>query len=98
GLFAAAIGLAVLTRYNTGNVVFFYPPWRIDLSLNFFILVALLLFVMLFVVIGALRVAQALPGRVSQYRRNKRDREANRALRESLKSLFEGRFGQAEKA
>ena len=97
-LFAAAIGLAVLARYNAGNVVFFYPPWRVDLSLNFFILLAVLLFVMLFFVIRALRVAQDMPQRVAQYRREKRDREANRALRESLKALFEGRFGQAEKA
>lgn len=98
GLFASAIGLAVLARFNAGNVVFFYPPWRIDLSLNFFVVLAVLLFVLLFAVIRALRSAQAMPRRVAQYRRDKRDREANRSLRESLKALFEGRFGQAEKA
>ncbi|WP_151446565.1 heme biosynthesis protein HemY [Lacisediminimonas profundi] len=98
GLFAAAIGLAVLARFNAGNVVFFYPPWRVDLSLNFFIVIAVLLFFTLFTVIRALRSAQRMPQRVAQYRRDKRDREANQALRESLKSLFEGRFGQAEKA
>ncbi len=98
GLFAAAIGLAVLARFNVGNVVFFYPPWRIDLSLNFFVVLAALLFFMLFAVIRALRTAQGMPRRVAQYRRDKRDREANRSLRESLKALFEGRFGQAEKA
>jgi HemY protein len=98
GLFAAAIGLAVLARFNAGNVVFFYPPWRVDLSLNFFIVIAVLLFVMLFALIRALRTAQGMPQRVAQYRRAKRDREANRSLREALKSLFEGRFGQAEKA
>jgi HemY protein len=39
-----------------------------------------------------------MPQRVAAYRRDKREREGNRALREALKSLFEGRFGHAEKA
>ncbi|MDB5797506.1 MAG: heme biosynthesis protein HemY [Paucimonas sp.] len=98
GLFAAAIGLAVLARFNAGNVVFFYPPWRVDLSLNLFVVLAALLFMTLFGILRALRTAQLLPQKVAQYRRDRADREANRALREALKALFEGRFGQAEKA
>ena len=35
-LMAAAIGIAVTARFNPGNVVLFYPPHRIDLSLNLF--------------------------------------------------------------
>lgn len=97
-LFAVAIGLAVLARYNPGNVVLFFPPYRIDLSLNFFVVLLLLLFIILYVVIRAIRVTQKLPARVIGYRRNKRETTANNALRDSLKSLFEGRFGQAEKA
>lgn len=97
-LFAAAIGLAVGARFNPGNVVFFYPPYRVDLSLNLFIVLAALLFAVLFVVLNALRSAQEMPQRVAAYRRDKREREGNRALREALKSLFEGRFGHAEKA
>ena len=97
-LFAAAIGLAIATRFNTGNVVFFYPPYRVDLSLNFFIALILAAFVVLYVFIRAVRVAQRLPGRVLAYRRGKRQDESNQALRDALKALFEGRFGQAEKA
>jgi len=97
-LFAVAIGLAVLARYNPGNVVLFFPPYRIDLSLNFFVILLLLLFIILYVVIRAIRVTQKLPARVIGYRRHKRETTANNALRDSLKSLFEGRFGQAEKA
>ncbi len=97
-LFAAAIGLAVGARFNLGNVVFFYPPYRIDLSLNFFIVLVALLFIVLFAIFNALRSAQQMPQRVAAYRREKREREGNRALREALKALFEGRFGHAEKA
>jgi HemY protein len=97
-LFATAIGLAIATRFNTGNVVFFYPPYRIDLSLNFFVALVLVSFVLLYAIVRAVRVAQGLPERVLAYRRRKRQDESNQALRDALKALFEGRFGQAEKA
>lgn len=97
-LFAAAIGLAVGARFNPGNVVLFYPPYRIDLSLNFFLLLLGLLFAMVYVTMNTIRDAQRLPQRVAAYRREKREREGNRAMREALKALFEGRFGHAEKA
>lgn len=97
-LFAAAIGLAVGARFNPGNVVFFYPPYRIDLSLNLFIVLVALLFAVLFAVLNAIRSTQQMPQRVAAYRREKREREGNRAMRDALKALFEGRFGHAEKA
>ena len=97
-LFATAIGLAVLSRYNVGNVVLFYPPYRVDLSLNFFLLLAALLFVFLYGLLNALRVTQQMPRRVAQYRRERREREGNKALRDALRALFEGRFGHSEKA
>jgi len=97
-LFASAIGLAVLARFNPGNVVLFYPPYRIDLSLNFFIFAVLAVFLVIYVVIRAIRLTQKLPGRVIAYRRAKRENESNKALRDALKAYFEGRFGQAEKS
>jgi len=97
-LFASAIGLALAARYNVGNVVLFYPPYRVDLSLNFFLLATALLFILLYVALRALRHVQRLPGRVIAYRRAKREREGDQSLRDALKALFEGRFGQAEKA
>jgi HemY protein len=97
-LMAAAIGIAVTARFNPGNVVFFYPPHRIDLSLNLFVVLAALLFLVLYVLVRALRATLGMPERVAEYRLKKREREANRGLREALKALFEGRFGHAEKA
>ena len=97
-LCATAIGLAVTARFNPGNVVLFYPPYRIDLSLNLFLLLALLAYLLVTLIVDAIRSTKEMPGKVAKYRREKREREGNRALREALKSLFEGRFGHAEKA
>jgi HemY protein len=97
-LLATAIGLAVTARFNAGNVVLFYPPYRVDMSLNLFILLLALLFLVFYAVFNTIRATQKMPGRVAEYRRSRREREGNRALRDALKSLFEGRFGQSEKA
>lgn len=97
-LLATAIGLAVLARFNPGNVVLFYPPYRVDLSLNFFLLLATLLFLFLYILVDAVRSTREMPRKVASYRRVKREREGNQALRDALKALFEGRFGHAEKA
>jgi HemY protein len=97
-LMATAIGIAVTARFNPGNVVFFYPPHRIDMSLNLFVVAAALLFLLLYGLLRAVRATLGMPVRVAEYRRQKREREANRGLRDALKALFEGRFGHAEKA
>ena len=97
-LMAAAIGIAVTARFNPGNVVFFYPPHRIDLSLNLFVVLAVLLFLLVYGLVRAVRATLGMPRQVAAYRFRKREREANRGLREALKALFEGRFGHAEKA
>lgn len=95
---AAAIGVAVTARFNPGNVVFFYPPHRIDMSLNLFVVLTVLLFLLLYWLVRAIGATLAMPQRVAAYRQRKREREGNKGLRDALKALFEGRFGHAEKA
>ncbi|MES2898732.1 MAG: heme biosynthesis protein HemY [Pseudomonadota bacterium] len=97
-LMAVAIGVAVTARFNPGNVVFFYPPHRIDMSLNLFVLAMVMLFIALYGLLRALRATVAMPAKVTAYRQRKRERDGNKGLRDALKALFEGRFGHAEKA
>ena len=95
---AAAIGIAVTARFNPGNVVLFYPPHRIDMSLNLFVVLLALLFLMLYGLARAIVSTLRMPDRVAAYRLRKREREGNKGLRDALKALLEGRFGHAEKA
>jgi HemY protein len=97
-LMAAAIGIAVTARFNPGNVVLFYPPHRIDMSLNLFVVVAAALFLLMYGLARAISATLNMPRRVAAYRLRKREREANKGLRDALKALFEGRFGHAEKS
>ncbi|MFZ6798507.1 heme biosynthesis HemY N-terminal domain-containing protein [Undibacterium sp. Di24W] len=97
-LFALAAGIAIGARFNTGNVVLFYPPLRIDVSLNFFLVLLALLFFVVYIIVRTIVATAEMPKKVSEYRQSKRERESNRSLREALKALFEGRFGHAEKS
>jgi HemY protein len=97
-LMAAAIGIAVTARFNPGNVVLFYPPHRIDMSLNLFVVLGALLFLVLYGLVRAFNATMKMPQKVAAYRQRKREREGNKGMRDALKALFEGRFGHAEKA
>lgn len=97
-LFATAVIVALSARFNPGNVVLFYPPYRVDLSLNLFIVLVLVVFLLLGLLFYTVSVTQQMPERVASYRRAKSERDGNKALRDALKAFFEGRFGHAEKA
>ncbi len=97
-LFTAAVLLALSAHFNPGNVVLFYPPYRIDMSLNLFIVATLVVFTMLGVLFYTINLTRQMPERVAIYRRTKGERDGNKALRDALKAFFEGRFGHAEKA
>ncbi len=96
-LFAAAVGLALVAQLDSGNVVLFYPPYRIDLSLNLFALIAVLSFGFFYVLLRLARKTYEMPQRVADYRLRQLEKRSNRALRGALQAYFEGRFGQAER-
>ena len=45
GLFGLAVAL-ILAAHNTGYLLLVYPPYRVEMSLNLFILLLLALFVL----------------------------------------------------
>jgi HemY protein len=96
-LFAAAVGLALALSADPGNVVVFYPPYRIDLSLNLFLLIELAMFVVVYGIIRLARGTVQMPQRVATYRQRQSEKRASRALRAALQAHFEGRYGHAER-
>ncbi|MEO8937789.1 MAG: heme biosynthesis HemY N-terminal domain-containing protein, partial [Burkholderiaceae bacterium] len=96
-VFAAAVGLALALSTDPGNVVVFYPPFRIDLSLNLFLLIEVVLFVVLYALIRIAKKTVQMPQRVALYRQRQSEKRASRALRGALQAHFEGRYGHAER-
>jgi HemY protein len=92
---ASAVTLALLFRLNTGYVLFVAPPYRIELSQNAFIIIAVLAFLALYAVIRAgVRIAR-MPADVREGRR-RRQLERVRAKQDAaIVALLEGRHGKA---
>ncbi|MGB6103667.1 MAG: heme biosynthesis HemY N-terminal domain-containing protein [Pusillimonas sp.] len=94
---AAAVGLALLLREHSGNVLIVAQPWRIELSLTLAVLLALGSFIILY---GLLRVAAWIGARPESFR-SWRSRRSQRREHELLESgwinVLEGRYTDAEK-
>ncbi len=97
GLFALAVGLAALARFNEGIVLITLPPWQIDLSFNFFILLLLGGGAAIYFLMRLAKSFYTFPGSWSQWRVHRRRDKAGRALREELLSFFEGHYSKALK-
>jgi HemY protein len=96
-MFALAVGLAVIARFSNGNVAIFWPPYRIDLSVNLAVAIIAISFVLLHLVLLGLRQVSKLGGDVKQYKQTRARDKATSALRDALMASFEGRFGRVER-
>lgn len=94
---SAAVGLAMLMRFNHGNVAVLWPPYRVDVSANLAVLILIAAFAALHGLLVALSGAWRLPTRVREYRERRRRESALVSLRDGMLALFEGRFGRAER-
>ena len=72
GLFAAAVALALFTGDNDGTVTIFWPPHRVDLSVNLVLLLLVGLFVLLHLALRALTAALELPRQARRWRAQQR--------------------------
>jgi HemY protein len=92
---AAAVTLALVFRLNTGYVLFVAPPYRVELSQNAFIIIALLVFLALYALIrAAVRLAK-LPAEVREGRRRRQFERFRSKQDAAVVALLEGRHGKA---
>ncbi|MCF8183744.1 MAG: heme biosynthesis protein HemY, partial [Polynucleobacter sp.] len=89
-----AVGLALAAHYNDGYVLLVLPPWRVEVSLNFFVLVAAGGFFLIYFLTRIVSYTLGLPRVVTEFRQRRKREKAALALRESWRLLQEGRYGQ----
>ena len=97
-LFAAAVGLAILARYNHGYVLVTYAPYRVEFSLNFLIVLLIAAFLTFYFLIRLAKATLGLPRKVRAYRLHRTRNRARSAMHDALTAYFEGRYNAAEKA
>lgn len=97
-LSVAAVVSAIALGSNDGLVTIYWLGWRTDLSLNFFLLALILIFLSAHSLIRGLDSLLDLPERAKRWRLANRERLAQAALRESLGLYLAGRYTRAHKA
>jgi HemY protein len=97
-LFAVAVVAAATFGTNDGLASFYWGAWRLDLSLNFFVLVLIGTCFLLVAVIQAVNSLIGLPQRAREWRTARRDRTGQAALRDALAQYFGGRYTRAQKS
>lgn len=96
-VFAAAVALVLLGRFDAGYALFIYPPYRVEVSMLFFALAAALAFLLVYYALRLLGQVFALPASVRAYRTRRRRERALTALAAALQAYYEGRYARAEK-
>ncbi|MEY4748144.1 MAG: hypothetical protein RIQ60_358 [Pseudomonadota bacterium] len=93
----AVLGASTLGA-NDALVSIFLPPWRVDLSLNLFVLIVVVLALALQFVARAVASLLGMPERARQWRERRREQAAQQAMRDCLIFFFAGRYSRAQKA
>ena len=94
-LAAAAVLSAAVLGANEGLVTFYRGVWRLDMSLNLFLVLALGVCFLVVTLMQGVRTLVGLPQRAKQWRTARRERLAQVALREALAQYFAGRYSRA---
>jgi HemY protein len=97
-LFVAAVVAATTFGRNDGLVSLYWSGWRLDVSLNLFLIALLLSCLALMLTLRALQSLASLPTRAHAWRVRRRESAAQGALRDALAEYFGARYSRARKA
>ncbi len=94
----AAVVAATTFGRNDGLVSLYWNGWRLDMSMNLFLLGLVGSCVALLVALRGVQSLITLPERAAAWRMQRRERAAQGALREALAEYFGARYSRAHKA
>ena len=97
-LFGVAVAAALFAGNNQGTVTLYWPPYRIDLSLNLVILLLAGGFTTLYAALRGLAAMLALPHKARRWRVQQKERAMHGALLDALTHMLGGRFIRSRKA
>lgn len=95
---ALAIGVSMVLGNNEGYVLIVRQPYRLELSLNFLLILIVLMFASLHLMLRLMHYIQRLPASVRTYKEGKRLKDGHAALLTSLHAITEGHYAAAEKS
>lgn len=90
--------VALILQIDVGNVAFLVHPYRVDVSLNLFIVALVVLLAVVYWIARAIQKMADFPEQVRLYRMRRDEIGGQHALIDAIRSLLEGRFARAERA
>jgi HemY protein len=97
-LFGIAVATALLAGNNQGTVTLFWPPYRVDLSLNMVLLLLMAGLVLLHTALRAVGALLEIPQQARRWRQQQKERAMHTALLDAMSHLLSGRFLRARRA
>lgn len=97
-LFGVAVAAALFAGNNQGTVTLYWPPYRIDLSLNLVVLLLVGGFTTLYAALRALAALLELPHQARRWRVQQKERAMHHALLDALTHMLAGRFLRSRKS
>lgn len=97
-LFAIAVIVALFANSNGGHITIYFPPYRLDTSLNLFIASILGTFIVSLLAWRTFAAVLDLPKQAAAYRRKQRETRSIGFLSEAIEDIFAGRFSKALKS
>ena len=97
-LFGIAVAIALFAGNNQGTVTLYWPPYRVDVSLNLVLLLLLGAFVFVHAVLGAMSALFDLPRQALRWRTQQKERAMFGSLLDGLSHMLAGRFIRARKS
>jgi len=96
-LLVVAVALAVVLREHGGNVIVVMPPWRVQVSTTFAVLLLIGLFAAVYTGLRLLGWLASLPERMRVWKGRRTQRRDQDLLERGWVALLEGRYDQAER-
>ncbi len=98
GIFAVAVALALLLGQRYGTVTLYWPPHRIDMSVNLALILGLALALLMHWALVSLQALFKLPETARRWREQQRKEAMVRSLVAALSQMLAGRFVRAKSA
>ena len=93
-----AIGIGSLLSQDTGLMIFSYAGYNIQMSLSFFVLGSLFLFIAAYFIFRILGGLIRLPKSINRWSRHRRHRRSEKYLSQGILAILEGDWRMAEQS
>jgi HemY protein len=98
GLFGIAVASALFAGNNDATVTLYWQPYRVDLSLNFVLIVLALTFALVYAAMRSAALLFALPVQAKRWRALQKERAINAELFNAQSHFMAGRYIRSRKS